>query len=150
MIELGFCQCGCGARTALAKKSDRRVGVVQGVPYRYLIGHHRRKPGPRYAVDDNTGCWNWLLGKDDSGYGLLRINNKNVRAHRLFWEEMVGPIPPGLCVLHKCDNPPCVNPAHLFLGTKGDNNTDRHRKGRTKGWVVTRWAHRRNGNDANA
>lgn len=52
-------------------------------------------------------------------------------AHRAAWEDEHGPIPPGQCVLHRCDNPPCVNPDHLFLGTKGDNNRDRSAKGRT-------------------
>lgn len=65
------------------------------------------------------GCWDWLGGQDN-GYG--RFDGK--RAHRLMWEAANGPIPPGLFVLHHCDNPPCVRPTHLYVGTKKDNARD--------------------------
>ena len=79
------------------------------------------------------GCWTWA-GALINGYGELRlrgISQSPVRAHRVAWELTRGPIPPGMCVLHKCDNRPCCNPGHLFLGTKQDNNADRDAKGRT-------------------
>lgn len=75
-------------------------------------------------------CWLWQRGKDKFGYGSWTLNGKQVDAHRVAYELRNGPIPDGLCVLHRCDNPPCCNPAHLFLGTRGDNNRDRHQKGR--------------------
>lgn len=90
-------------------------------------------------VDRSGGpdaCHIWTAGRSN-GYGRFwggeyRIGNKPrlVLAHRWAYEHFVGPIPEGLSVLHRCDNPPCVNPAHLWLGTKADNNADRSIKGR--------------------
>ena len=79
-------------------------------------------------------CWNWLGatmgGKEGSRYGHLKIKKKAVYAHRISWELTNGKIPSGLCVLHKCDNSICVNPSHLWLGTKKDNMRDKEKKGR--------------------
>lgn len=78
-------------------------------------------------------CWAWTGGKDSFGYGKLwRGLGKTGRAlaHRVSWELFYGPIPPGLQVLHRCDNPFCVCPGHLFLGTQKDNMVDMVFKGR--------------------
>ena len=84
---------------------------------------------------DITGeevCWPWIGARDrPNGYGRFSIKrSRAILAHRFAWILSNGPIPDGLCVLHRCDNPPCVNPAHLFLGTQADNNVDCVRKGR--------------------
>lgn len=83
-------------------------------------------------VVKTDGCWMWTGCKSDFGHGQVRIDNINSRAHRVSWEWHNGPIPKGQCVLHKCDVPACVNPDHLFLGTKKDNTQDMMRKGRNK------------------
>lgn len=84
----------------------------------------------RHVADPLSGCWLWTGMLTTSGYGGYTDNGKVRVASRLSWELHEGPIPPGLCVLHRCDVRPCVNPAHLFLGTKGDNNRDCAAKGR--------------------
>lgn len=81
-------------------------------------------------VDKTEGCWNWTASADRAGRGRFKWNGRVGYAPRFSWELHYGEIPEGLYVLHECDNPACVRPDHLFLGTKGDNNTDRSRKGR--------------------
>lgn len=77
-------------------------------------------------------CWVWTAHRDTTGYGIFGISARlHAMAHRFAWAEEHGQIPDGLKVLHRCDNPPCVRPDHLFLGTQADNIVDRDRKGRT-------------------
>jgi len=73
---------------------------------------------------DRSECIEWAGNRLKAGYGRRKINGKHYLAHRLVWEVVNGEIPPGLCVLHRCDNPPCVNIDHLFLGTLKDNADD--------------------------
>lgn len=83
-------------------------------------------------VQKTDSCWNWT-GATTYGYGVMgrgRSDEGIMRAHRFSWELHIGPIPNGLWVLHHCDNPSCVNPEHLFLGTQTDNMQDASRKGR--------------------
>ena len=80
-------------------------------------------------VQKTDNCWFWLAGKDEKGYGLF-WNKKTWRAHRFSWTIHYGKILRKLQVLHKCDNPSCVNPTHLFLGTNQDNVNDKMNKGR--------------------
>jgi hypothetical protein len=81
-------------------------------------------------VAKSDGCWEWTGCKQQYGHGLFRVNGVLVKAHRFSYEQANGPIPEGLIVRHKCDNPPCVRPDHLELGTRADNNRDRDERGR--------------------
>lgn len=84
----------------------------------------------KYIPDPNSGCWLWNGLTNTDGYGRVKIKGKTELAHRHAWFLKNGPIPPGLCALHKCDVPACVNPEHIFLGTNKDNNQDCVKKGR--------------------
>ena len=88
-------------------------------------------------VKKTETCWNWTAGRNHSGYGYFNKSSTKkamcVLAHRWSYEEAFGTIPDGLCVLHRCDNPQCVRPEHLFLGTRTDNANDKVGKGRQRG-----------------
>ena len=91
-----------------------------------------------YIPEPNSGCWLWERGLGSDGYGSLSVTSvrqsakhgRAQRTHRFAWEFFRGPIPKGKCVLHRCDVRSCVNPDHLFLGTRTDNNADMVTKGR--------------------
>lgn len=82
-------------------------------------------------------CWVWTRATTDFGYGKIGDGPRWRGTHVVSWELANGPVPQGLCVLHRCDNPPCVRPEHLFLGTVDDNNQDMIRKGRAA-WQMGR------------
>lgn len=84
----------------------------------------------RCVVDIRTGCWEWAGSRCRKGYGMIRVTGRTLRVHRVAHEEWLGPIPAGLDVLHRCDNPPCFNPGHLWTGTDLDNARDRAAKRR--------------------
>jgi predicted XRE-type DNA-binding protein len=85
----------------------------------------------KIEIDDQTGCWNWTAGKWGKGYGQFSVSGRPMSAHRFSYQHFVGEIPDGLDVLHSCDNPGCVNPEHLWLGTNEDNIADKVSKGRS-------------------
>ena len=100
---------------------------MRGTPQERFEAKVDRRPG----YGPHGQCHLWTAYKNRQGYGRLRVAGVSVPAHRLAWELTNGPIPLGMCVLHKCDNPECVNAADcLFLGTQADNVADMEGKGR--------------------
>lgn len=74
--------------------------------------------------EPNTGCWLWIGGLNGLGYGRISISKKQTSAHRFSYKTMNGEIPIGLIICHTCDQPSCVNPLHLFIGSNKDNTQD--------------------------
>lgn len=135
------CQCGfCGnplrKRDWEVRRSSNvfcnRVCMGRANGAHAVLARTRESVESRFwgKVHKTPECWLWTGGHFADGYGAIRHNNKPTGTHRLSWEMHNGPIPNGLCVLHHCDNPPCVRPDHLFLGTKKDNAVDMGQKGR--------------------
>lgn len=120
-----YCGRACAVKGTFAASPEERFWAMVN------------KSGPVPAHAPELGpCWVWT--GHCNRYGSFGLGRKIVRAHRFSWELAHGPIPDGLCVLHKCDNPPCTNPGHLFLGTQLDNARDRDRKGRLNSRVGER------------
>lgn len=124
-IPYGYCQCGCGQKTTIHK----------GVPRHFIHGHQSvRDPIKHFwksiDIKDADSCWNWKRALTSAGYGHFSVKGKLTLAHRFSYELAYGNIPAKLEVLHSCDNPRCVNPRHLSLGTHLDNMKDMVKKGR--------------------
>lgn len=118
MNQLYLCECGCG----------NPVNVVNGKPRRFIRNHHIRPFVERFWIrvdrSNENGCWIWKGDRSKKGYGQLKINGTNARAHRIAYKLEHGIIPDGLLVLHRCNNPSCVRPSHLYAGTPKDNSRD--------------------------
>lgn len=95
---------------------------------RTYLKHPGARLWPRVKLVDS--CLEWTGSRNEHGYGSIRVNRALLKTHRFAWQLSYGEVPHGLDVLHRCDNPPCCNPAHLFLGTAVDNGLDMVRKGR--------------------
>ena len=101
------------------------------MPRKYTPEESRRSFWAKVDRRGHDECWPWLACRDRDGYGIVaRRAWGTAFAHRIAWILAYGEIPAGLCACHSCDNPSCVNPTHLWLGTNADNIADRHAKGR--------------------
>lgn len=135
----------CGMEIAYYPRENHRNGALKFCSRHcqctYLGIHRPRRPiNERFfeKVFKNpvTGCWEWQGAHGLDGHGQFVVEHKKVIASRFSWELVHGKIPEGMNVCHKCDNPPCVNPDHLFLGTQSDNIRDCVSKGRLNNWLA--------------
>lgn len=118
-------------------RSTRPLGLTQHEAFDWFM------PGPPPPAPSLTeGCWDWSGGTYPSGYGCLSVGGRRMIASRASYERYVGSIPVGMSVLHSCDRPICVQPAHLRAGTGNDNVRDRQERGRGSAAGVTGTANR--------
>jgi hypothetical protein len=140
MAKLAACICRQCASTFYYSASGVQRGRGQFCSRQCSSDHkrgrhsdHAKTPHERYEKyvvrRDGGQCWSWT-GFKHKGYGRIKGRTNVIGAHRISYEKHIGPIPKGMTVLHKCDNPECTNPEHLTVGTNADNNLDRDRKGR--------------------
>lgn len=133
-----LCKCDCGKETTVSI-SDLRLGKVKSC----RCGWTERAQNRRYTltefqtaffakVNKGKSCWIWTAYANEDGYGITSFRGRLMGAHRASWIIHYGDIPEDMRVLHHCDNPPCVNPEHLFLGTQLDNMRDCAAKGRIR------------------
>jgi HNH endonuclease len=139
-----LCKCDCGRITENAISNIRRSRVKSCGCLHLEVLENSKKLFLPYSDEEaiaafkskidvvHSGCWNWFATRNTCGYGVFCFRGKNQLAHRVSWLIHKGHIPNGRYVLHRCDNPRCVNPDHLFLGTQTDNMRDAVRKGRLK------------------
>lgn len=117
-IPRGLCQCGCGATTGPAKKTDRRKGHVKGEPVSYVAGHQTRYNELPIRVEDrgfDSPCHVWQASVNSKGYPVRRDASRNLTylVHRDEYVKHYGALPAAFVVHHRCRTPRCVNPLHL-------------------------------------
>ncbi len=147
-IPCGFCHCGCGERTNIARQDNARFGHVKGQPLRYLLGHHNRKSAVEYIEEDrgyDTPCWIWQRGQSGNGYGACTVKGTSTGAHVVVYQRHRGPVPASLELDHLCRVPLCVNPEHLEPVAHRVNTT----RGVSPAAVNSRKTHCKRGHELN-
>lgn len=132
-----LCRCECGRESIIAGTHLRNGHTVSCGKCLSAISMLYQNKWLMDKLKDSTalsesGCWEWTRTRNQGGYGEMSIRRKLRHASHISYSVFIGEIPAGLMVLHKCDNPPCINPDHLFLGTQQDNMDDMAAKGRAR------------------
>jgi hypothetical protein len=128
----GLCMCGCGEVTPIARLTCAKLGNVRGHHTPCIVGHQRPKPKPVLYLPEDRGyatpCWIWQRCRNKLGYGRVSLPRRltvgrshGQNAHVYMWEQVHGPVPPGLVMDHLCRVPSCVNPDHLEPVTNAEN-----------------------------
>ncbi len=94
---------------------------MKGEPLAFVSGHNRRMVDPLRRVVQAVGCWAWTGGHDRKGYGRCQVNRRHTGAHRVVYEALIAPIPPGMTIDHLCLNTACVNPEHMEVVSRSEN-----------------------------
>lgn len=139
MNNAKLCECGCGMPAPIAQKTDKKYGHIKGQPQRFIWNHYQphiivpieNRFWDKVDIKGTNDCWEWQASFNENGYGRFSYMSRAERAHRIAFIISGGILTKEKpCVLHTCDNPACVNPAHLIAGSKKDNTQDMMRKHR--------------------
>lgn len=128
------CKCECGNikivyNSYLINGKNLNCGCSSGIVRKDYDEDRKQKMLSKIKISSN-GCWEWQKSKNLKGYGCFSYKGQPMSAHRVAWLLFKGDIPKNQCILHKCDNPSCINPDHLWRGTQSENMQDMIKKGR--------------------